>query len=219
MRPGTLSTCFMPAPERSGVGTPRRRQTHRDHSIAVPHGWTGGERAGSSGSPAAWPFAGPCPAAGGAGGGRQGRGRGALGARSCAPRRVPFPRQLRPRAALRALRRGERCPAGVPGLPPTAPHRHPQRGPSSHQPGFPPTRLQGPQSATHEARRGRGPCQGERLPSPFPPLMLFGWTEGCLGESFSTLFHIHNGLNIGEQSGTWRAKPSPWSEPMTSPPR
>lgn len=144
------------------------------------------------------PSVGPCPAAGG---GREGRG--ALAERSCAPCLASWDRGQRP-----ALRGGgsipvPSCPARIP---PKTPRKHPQRGPSSPQPGFPPSRVPMPSP----------PCPGERSPLPLPPLTLFGWTERCLRESFSTLFHIHNGLNIGEQSGTWRAKPSPWSEPMTS---
>lgn len=135
--------------------------------------------------------------------GLAGRCRGALAARSCAPRHASCGRGHRSARAGG----GQRCPARIPRLPPKTPQKHPHRGPCSQRRGSPPR--------TEPAPAGRG--RGSR--SPLPPLTLFGWTEGCLRESFSTLFHIHNGLNIGEQSGTWRAKPSPWSEPMTSPPR
>lgn len=114
------------------------------------------------------------------------------------------------------LRRGERGrPHG------TAPTHNTPPTPAVGPP-QPPARFSpraGPALRHPEAGRGRAPARASGPRSPLPPLTLFGWTEGCLRESFSTLFHIHNGLNIGEQSGTWRAKPSPWSEPMSSPPR
>lgn len=137
------------------------------------------------------------------------------------PHRGPFQSQLRPRAPARHAAVGASAPpAGIPQCPTQSNPKTPTMG--SLKPRvcfFFPRGCRDPTLQPTRPDGGQGPCQGERLPSPLPPLTLFGWTEGCLGESFSTLFHIHNGLNIGEQSGTWRAKPSPWSEPMTSPPR
>lgn len=43
------------------------------------------------------------------------------------------------------------------------------------------------------------------------PLTLSGWTEGCHCESYSTLFHIHNGLNIVRGMGPAGTGPA-WSQ-------
>jgi len=154
---------------------------------------------------------------GGAGGGREG-GMGLLCPWRERHAAGPLPKPAEtPGTCSARCGRGSAPPASNPRCRSAAPPRCPRWGSLKIPVGFfPPMQLWGPHSVTNKAR---DPCQGERLPSPLPPLTLFSWTEGCLGESFSTLFHIHNGLNIGEQSGTWRAKPCLWSEPLTSPPR
>lgn len=174
-------------------------------------------------SQAARPFAGAMP--GWPGGVRrwEGRGRCALGGHGA---QLGTARRPLPEPAETPGARSARCGAGSapPAEHPTAPTQSTPRtpamgGPKARRVNFSPRGCRDPTPRPTRPGEGQAPRQGERLPSPLPPLTLFGWTEGCLGESFSTLFHIHNGLNIGEQSGTWRAKPSPWSEPMTSPPR
>lgn len=216
----------------------------QDRGIPLPCRWreeegARWEAANAISSPAAdprlcGPLLGPCGAGrrrgGMLGGGREGWGRCALGEHNAQlgtvqrPRHGPFRSQLRPRAPAQHAAAGGALPQpSVTQRPPKAPPQTPTMGvPKATSVIFPPPHTRGCRDPTLRPTRpggGQGPCQGEPLPSPLPPLTLFGWTEGCLGESFSTLFHIHNGLNIGEQSGTWRAKPSPWSEPMTSPPR
>lgn len=172
---------------------------------------------------------GPCPIGCRVpGGGRKGWSRDALGERGAQlgtarhPCHGPFPSQLRPQAPARHDGQGGALAQPAPHCAhPNHSLSTPDRGLQSYKCGvFSPHAAIGTPLRDPRCQAGAiAPCQGEQLPSPLPPLMLCGWTEGCLGESFSTLFHIHNGLNIGEQSGTWRAKPSPWSEPMTSPPR
>lgn len=180
-------------------------------------------------SQAAWPFVRAVPSQPGGVGQREGgtgplcpwRARHAAGHRAASlPRPLPKPAET-PGACSARRGGGSAPPASVPWHPPKAPPQSPMMGvpKATTVIFFPPCGCRDPTPRPTRPGGGQGPCQGERLPSPLPPLTLFGWTEGCLGESFSTLFHIHNGLNIGEQSGTWRAKPSPWSEPMTSPPR